>query len=208
METRHHWETIWADRSPDAVSWYQPQAGLSLALITAAATDRQTPIVDVGGGASVLVDDLLAAGFDKVTVLDLSAAALAAARSRLGERAPRVRWLEGDITRVDLPPATFGLWHDRAVFHFLLEPAQQAAYVCQLKRALLPGGHAVIATFAKDGPTQCSGLPVQRHDASSLQAVFGDDFVLLRQEREGHVTPTGTAQSFQYCLFRFSPGAT
>ena len=207
MDSKHHWESLWAGRSTTSVGWYQPQASLSLAMISAAA-DRDTPIIDVGGGASVLVDDLLAAGYENVTVLDLSAAALAASRARLGSQAAQVRWLEGDITTAALPVATFGLWHDRAAFHFLTTPALQAAYVRQLGRALRPGGHAVIATFAEDGPTQCSGLPVQRHSAASLQAVLGADFELLRQEREDHVTPAGQTQSFQYCLFRFGTPTT
>ena len=206
MEAKRHWEALWAERSATGVSWYQAQAGLSLAMITAAA-DRQTPIIDVGGGASVLVDELLAAGFGHLTILDLSGAALAAARARLGGQAAQVCWLEGDITTAALPVAAFGLWHDRAAFHFLTMPAQQAAYVGQLRQALRPGGHAVIATFAEDGPTQCSGLPVQRHSAASLRAVLGADFELLRQERESHVTPAGVTQSFQYCLFRFTPAA-
>jgi ubiquinone/menaquinone biosynthesis C-methylase UbiE len=207
MDPKRHWESLWSDRSATGVSWYQPQAGLSLAMIVAAAS-RQTPVIDVGGGASVLADDLLAAGFEDVTVIDLAAAALAAARIRLGNRAAQVRWLEGDITTIPLPAAAFGLWHDRAAFHFLTAPDQQAAYVRQLRRALQPDGHALIATFAEDGPSQCSGLPVQRHSPASLQAVLGTDFELLRYEHEVHTTPTGHAQAFQYCLFRFRPGAT
>ena len=152
----------------------------------------------------MLVDDLLDAGHSDLTVLDLSGAALTAARARLGQRADSVHWLEGDVTRVELPKARFALWHDRAVFHFLTTPEQREAYVRQVLHAVKPGGHVIVATFAEDGPTECSGLPVMRYDADGLHGEFGAPFELLGHEREEHVTPAGRVQSFLYCFCRRS----
>ena len=166
---------------------------------------RSAPVIDVGGGASVLVDGLLEAGFTDVTVLDLSGAALSASRTRLGERARLVKWIEADVTQADLPPRPFDLWHDRAVFHFLVDPADRRAYLQVLRRALRPGAHVVMATFAEDGPERCSGLPVQRYAPSQLHAALGEDFEWLASEREQHLTPGGVLQQFQYSVFR-GPG--
>lgn len=198
---QEHWEQVYRTRSADAVSWYQPHAQQSLRWIAAAGLDADDGIIDVGGGASTLVDDLLDEGYRALTVLDLSAAALAVTRRRLGERAASVRWIVGDVTTVALPERAYALWHDRAVFHFLIEEDARAAYLAQLRRALRPGGHLIVATFGPDGPTRCSGLPVARYSPESLQAVLGADFQWLEHAREEHRTPAGAIQSFNYCRF-------
>lgn len=203
--TKAHWDEVYARKAAEAVSWYQPHATTSLALIRASGLAREAPILDVGGGASTLVDDLLAEGYRALSVLDLSAAALAQARSRLGAAAARVAWIEADVTRATLPAQGVALWHDRAVFHFLVEPAERAAYRQQLEHALRPGGHLIVATFAADGPTQCSGLPVVRYSAATLAASLGPQFELLATRDETHLTPFGTQQHFVYCHWRRRP---
>lgn len=202
MEIRDHWEQVYSTHDAASLSWFQPRAARSLDLIRRSGIARSAPIIDVGGGASTLVDDLLADGYSALTVLDLSAAALAVARTRLGAQAQSVHWLEADITRAALPARQYALWHDRAVFHFLTEAADRQAYVQAARHALAPGGYLVIATFAEDGPAQCSGLPVRRYDARSLKAAFADDFTLVLHESEAHLTPSGNVQSFVYCLLR------
>lgn len=204
MPDKSHWEKVYGTRAIDAVSWYQEHAERSLDLIRKLGIGKDEPIIDVGGGASVLVDDLLADGYADLTVLDLSGAALAAARTRLGARAASVHWIEGDVTRAELPQARYALWHDRAVFHFLTTPELRDAYVRQVLHAVRPGGHVIVATFAEDGPTECSGLPVMRYDADGLHGEFGAPFELLGHEREEHVTPAGRVQSFLYCFCRRS----
>ena len=159
-------------------------------------------MIDIGGGASTLVDDLLDFGIADMTVVDISAAALDVARQRLGERSGRVRWLVADAALLDLPPLSYDLWHDRAALHFLVEAAAAAAYVAALSATLVPGGHAVIGCFAKDGPDRCSGLPVIRRDAAAVAALFGSGFELLAAQRDLHITPWGTQQAFAYCLLR------
>ena len=205
MSSKAHWEAVYADRSPSTLSWYQPRAELSMQLIAKAAITPAGRIIDVGGGASVLAGDLLDAGYRDVTVLDISAAALAGARARLGERASEVTWVEADVIDAPLPVGRFDLWHDRAVFHFLIEPADRRAYVRALHRALRPGGHAIIATFAEDGPERCSGLPVRRYGPEQLRSQLGETFELVAHEREEHLTPGGAVQRFQYGLFRRAP---
>lgn len=209
MDGKAHWEAVYRSRQPDQVSWFQPEASLSLELIRQAAPRATSRIVDVGGGASTLVDSLVAAGHLDVTVLDLSATALMHARRRLGAMAERVLWLEADVLTDSLPPASFDVWHDRAVFHFLTSPADRERYVAQVRRALRPGGHVLVATFADDGPTQCSGLPVARYAPADLHGAFGPGFRLVSSRRETHVTPAGIQQPFTYCLCAFEPvGAT
>ena len=200
--SKAHWEGVYTRKGEHAVSWFQAQAATSLRLIQAAGLGPGAALLDVGGGASVLVDDLLAAGYSDLTVLDLSGAALAAAQARLGERGRGVRWIEADITRVHLPEAAYDLWHDRAVFHFLTDPADRRLYQRQLARALKPGGQLVIATFAEDGPERCSELPVRRYSAAQLEAEFAPGFILLHSEKETHQTPGGKLQSFVYCHFQ------
>jgi len=202
MDDKTHWERIYGARAPERVSWYQAHAARSLALIRDVASDPRAPLIDVGGGASVLVDELLDAGYTDVTVLDLARSALAVVQSRLGPRASSVHWLEADVRSVALPRGHYAVWHDRAVFHFLTEPVDRDAYVKQVERAVRPGGHVLVATFAEDGPTQCSGLPVARYSAAELHGAFGSAFDLLSSEREEHVTPAGAHQSFVYCLCR------
>ena len=202
MTSKAHWEEVYATKSPTAVSWFQPHAALSLQLIEQTGVPKDAGIIDVGGGASTLVDDLLDAGYSNLTVLDLSDAALAASRARLGSRADAVHWLVGDITQITLPEQAYAVWHDRAVFHFLTTEPQREAYVAAVMRAVKPGGHVIVATFAEDGPEKCSGLPVARYSAQGLHAQFGNPFTLLRQQREEHHTPSGTVQQFIYCLCR------
>jgi ubiquinone/menaquinone biosynthesis C-methylase UbiE len=202
MQSKNHWEKVYTTKATDAVSWFQPHADTSVGLIRATGAALDASIIDVGGGASTLVDDLLALGYTNLTVLDLSAAALAAARRRLGSKASAVRWIEADITRANLPDREFDVWHDRAVFHFLTSPEERAAYVQAVFRAVKPGGHVIVATFAEDGPNQCSGLPVMRYRPDELHAEFGDAFTLLNHEKEAHHTPSGTVQQFVYCYCR------
>ncbi len=202
MQSKEHWEKVYTSKATDAVSWFQPHADLSVDLIKGTGAALDAAIIDVGGGASTLVDDLLAAGYTDLTVLDLSAAALAAARRRLGSKASGVRWIEADVTQANLPAHHFDVWHDRAVFHFLTSPEDRAAYVRTVFRAVKPGGHVIVATFAEDGPDKCSGLPVMRYRADQLHHEFGEAFTLLRHQKEAHHTPSGTVQQFVYCYCR------
>jgi ubiquinone/menaquinone biosynthesis C-methylase UbiE len=202
MQSRDHWEKVYTTKSTDAVSWFQPHADVSLDLIKTTGAGLDAAIIDVGGGASMLVDDLLANGYTDLTVLDLSAAALAAARGRLGTRAAAVKWMEADITRAQLPANRYDIWHDRAVFHFLTAAKDRAAYVQAVFRAVKPGGHVIVATFAEDGPDKCSGLPVMRYRADQLHHEFGESFALLRHRKETHHTPSGAVQQFVYCYCR------
>lgn len=205
MDPKAHWEQLYRTRGPDQMSWFEPEATLSLALIQRVAPTRNEAIIDVGAGSATLVDGLLAAGYHRLTVLDLSAAALQQARRRLGERASAVEWREADILDVRLASRAFDVWHDRAVFHFLTEAADRRAYVAQVRHTLRPGGFALVATFATDGPTRCSGLEVARYSPEELHAEFGDDFRLLSSEQRTHVTPWGARQAFTYCLCRYDP---
>ena len=202
MDSKSYWEAVYSTKSPDSVSWFQEHAEESIRLIATTGLGNSAAIIDVGGGASKLVDDLLAAGYVDISVLDLSAAAMATARQRLGVLAGHVTWIEGDITEVSLPAARFDIWHDRAVFHFLTDAACRRRYVEQVMRAVRPGGHVIVATFAEDGPEQCSGLPVMRYRADELHSEFGAGFKLLAHRKEEHRTPIGRAQQFVYCYCR------
>ena len=202
MQSKQHWEQVYKTKDATSVSWFQEHAQQSLQLIRQTGVQRDAGIIDVGGGASTLVDDLLADGYSNVAVLDLSEAALAAARQRLGARAQQVSWLVGDITQVNLPRHAYAVWHDRAVFHFLTTAEEREAYVRAVLRAVRPGGHVIVATFAEDGPKKCSGLPVVRYSADGLHAQFGAPFTLIRHEREEHHTPAGAVQKFIYCMCR------
>ena len=204
MTSKQHWDQVYSTRSAEAVSWFQPHAEYSLRLIRAGGMGPQARVIDVGGGASTLVDDLLANGFAAPTVLDLSATALAAARLRLGAAAAGVTWIEADVTTAlgTLPHHGFDVWHDRAVFHFLTGAAERAAYVRTVLHAVKPGGLVIVATFAEDGPQQCSGLPVMRYRPNDLHAEFGTPFELIGHEPETHHTPGGTAQQFVWCYCR------
>ena len=202
MPDKAHWDRVYAARADDALSWYQARAERSLALIEASGVGQRGAIIDVGGGASSLTADLLHDGYSDLWLLDISATALAAARQRLGADAAHIHWVEADVIRAELPPGYFDIWHDRAVFHFLTDPAERKAYVTAALRALKPGGHIIIATFAEDGPERCSGLPVARYDAPTLHAQFGAACALLHTEREVHRTPAGQLQQFRYCHLR------
>ena len=202
MQPKDHWEKVYSTKATDAVSWFQQHADLSLTLIKGTGAGCAAAIIDVGGGASTLVDDLLANGFTDLSVLDLSAAALSAARERLGSHASAVQWIEADITKAGLPANRFDVWHDRAVFHFLVTPEDRAAYVQAVFHSVKPGGHVIVATFAEDGPGQCSGLPVMRYRADELHAEFGESFSLSGHKKETHHTPFGTMQQFVYCYCR------
>ena len=196
-----HWEQIYRDKQPEEVSWHQLAPELSLALIAATHLGPGARLLDVGGGASRLVDALLDQGYRQLTILDISAAALAHARTRLGDRADQVHWLEADATAFDLGHEV-DIWHDRAVFHFLTEAADRAAYVDQLDRHLAPHGQAIIAAFAPDGPERCSNLPVVRYSAETLAETLGDRFRLIETRAEQHLTPSGARQPFLYHRFR------
>lgn len=202
MQDKTHWERVYTEKSAEAVSWYQEHAASSVALVHRTGVATTSAIIDVGGGASTLVDDLLAEGFSDITVLDLSAASLKVAQDRLGARAAAVAWLEADITRVSLPAHRFDLWHDRAVFHFLTEPADRARYLEAVNRAVKPGGFVIVGTFAEDGPERCSGLPVKRYNVEGLHDTFGAEYQLLGHAKEDHQTPFGTVQKFIYCYCR------
>ncbi|MBW8371322.1 MAG: class I SAM-dependent methyltransferase [Thiobacillus sp.] len=198
VDRRNHWETVYSNKAVDQVSWFQPHASSSLRLIEECA-DKDAHIIDVGGGASMLVDDLLDAGYRNLSVLDLAESALATSRARLGARAQSVRWIAADITRAELPAARYDVWHDRAVFHFLTDPADRARYVEQVLKSVKSGGHVIVAAFGPGGPLQCSGLDVVRYAPDALHAEFGAPFQLLRHETETHHTPSGQDQDFVYC---------
>lgn len=202
MTDKAHWDQVYDAKATDAVSWYAPHLAQSLALIDGADLPADAAIIDVGGGASTLPADLLKRGFADISVLDISTAALAKAKAEMGAPAADLKWLVGDITTVELPPASYDLWHDRAVFHFLVDPADRAAYIAQVQRALKPGGRIIVATFGVDGPEKCSGLPVVRYDDAGLIAQFGAVFERIECLQETHTTPWGSAQAFVYCLCR------
>lgn len=197
-----HWEKIYREKSPDAVSWYRPHLETSLALIEKAAPDRSASIIDVGGGESTLVDDLLAHGYQNLTVLDVSQTAIDVTKKRLGSASEGVRWVTADILNSELARNAYDVWHDRAVFHFLISTEQRLAYVRQVARSVKPGGHVLVSTFGPEGPTKCSGLEVVRYDTEALHAEFGVRFRLLDSVKEIHNTPFGTTQQFLYCLCR------
>ena len=196
-----HWRKVYKEKGEKQVSWFQEIPAISLELIHGVGAKPNSAIVDIGGGASRLMDVLLSEGYRDLTVLDLSDDAIAIARSRLGERATLVKWIVTDVTEWE-PSRQFDLWHDRAAFHFLTEATDRAAYLDRLMRAVRPGGHAIIATFAIDGPERCSGLPVRRYDATLLSAALGSAFALIGTRRQDHTTPTGGVQRFLFSVFR------
>jgi SAM-dependent methyltransferase len=205
MDPKSHWERVYQSRRATDVSWYQPEARLSLELIRRVTHDMAAPIIDVGGGASTLVDSLLDAGHTDLTVLDLAPSALAAARLRLGSRSRLVHWIEANVLTAELPEHHYGVWHDRAVFHFLTDAESRRQYVRQARRAIRPGGHIIVASFAPEGPERCSGLEVVRYSPESMHAQFGSGFTLLESVAEEHRTPAGAVQSFVYCLCQAQP---
>lgn len=201
-EAAAHWQDVYRRKPSDSVSWYRPHLETSLALLEAAGLSKASRVIDVGGGASTLVDDLLDRGVPDITVLDLAGEALAVSRQRLGQRTEAVHWLAADVLDANLPEAAFDLWHDRAVLHFLTTPEAAAGYAAQAARSLRPGGHAVIGGFAPDGPERCSGLIVARRAPADIAALMGPGFTLVDQRHEIHITPGGSPQSFAWAVLR------
>ena len=199
MGTEAHWERIYRTKAPNQVSWFSPHLQTSLKLIQRVAPSTSASIIDVGGGESTLVDDLIACGYRNVTVMDISETAIQHTKERLGPVSEMVKWLVADITRTELAPESYDIWHDRAVFHFLIEPAQRTAYVRQAASSVRTGGHVIVGTFGPEGPTMCSGLNVLRYDAESLHGEFGSRFRLVESSKELHETPFGATQQFLYC---------
>ncbi|MEP6986062.1 MAG: class I SAM-dependent methyltransferase [Chloroflexota bacterium] len=202
MSTKSHWEEVYQTKASHEVSWYQTEASLSLDFIQRAGLEPDANIIDVGGGSSILVDGLIKQGYRNLIVLDISGESLAVSRERLGNLGEPVQWLEADITQVKLPPQRYDLWHDRAVFHFLTTSEQRQTYVRTAQQSLKPDGQLIIATFAPDGPLQCSNLTVAHYDPTQLAAELGTAFSLIDYEYEAHRTPWGSTQSFVYCRFR------
>jgi ubiquinone/menaquinone biosynthesis C-methylase UbiE len=202
MNTKTHWEHIYETKAPTQVSWYQEHARFSLQYIRNTGIQKTDAIIDVGGGASTLVDDLIADGYRHISILDVSAVALQLARQRLGTHAVDVNWIEADITQADLPAQAYDLWHDRAVFHFLTQASDRQRYIDTVRHAVRVGGHIIVAAFAPDGPERCSGLDVVRYSPKSLHSEFGGDFEMVDSRRETHHTPFETEQKFIYCYCR------
>lgn len=200
FDRKDHWERVYTEKKSDEVSWYQKYPQRSLDMIKATGVGVSARIIDIGGGASTLADFILDAGYENLSVLDISHAAIEQAKSRLGDRAQKVTWLEHDITEF-ITDEPFDVWHDRAVFHFLTEAGDRSRYVHVMARALKTGAHAIIATFDPDGPEKCSGLDVVRYSPQTLSDVLGDDFRLVETSTEEHVTPSGSSQNFVYCRF-------
>jgi SAM-dependent methyltransferase len=203
---KDHWEAVYSTEDETGVSWFQDNPLPSLELIEQARPNHDAAIIDIGGGASRLADALLERGFRRVTVLDISAAALDLAALRLGRRASEIQWIVDDVTAWE-PARRFDIWHDRAAFHFLIAEADRAAYIARLKQALVPGGYAIIATFSADGPETCGGLPVHRYDAAGLARQLGEEFILMDSRTHNHVTPSNSSQRFQFSMFRRRGGA-
>jgi len=202
MNTKTHWEQIYETKAPTQLSWYQEHARFSLQYIRNTGIRKTDAIIDVGGGASTLVDDLVADGYQQISILDISGVALQLARQRLGTHAMEVNWIVADITQADLPEQAYDLWHDRAVFHFLTQAIDRQRYIDTVRHAVRVGGNIIIATFAPDGPERCSGLDVVRYNPESLHNEFGGDFEVMDSTRETHQTPFGTEQKFIYCYCR------
>jgi len=201
MSRKSHWDTVYEGKADNEVSWYQSKPELSLKLIADSGVSRSDSIIDVGGGASMLVDYLVQDGFENITVLDISGAALRVAEKRLGENAKSVDWIEADITQFQCAQ-TFDLWHDRAVFHFLTQASDRKKYIDLLHKVMKPGGHVIIAAFAIGGPDKCSGLDIVQYDAAKLSRELGETFILVEQEDEMHITPGGKRQAFGYYRFK------
>ena len=202
MDAKTHWENLYSTRAPEAVSWYRAHLEASLALTARTGVTLSAPIIDIGAGESTFVDDLLLRGYENISVLDISQTAIEVTKKRLGPAAQQVRWLEGDILKMELEPQAYDLWHDRAVFHFLTTPAQRIAYVRQVARAVRISGHVIVCTFGPEGPTKCAGLEVMRYDPESLHGEFGGRFRLVESSKELHQTPFGTTQQFFHCYCR------
>jgi SAM-dependent methyltransferase len=201
LDRQAHWENVYQTKSERDVSWFQETPEISLDLIRATGAGPAASIVDIGGGASRLADALLDQGYRSVTVLDLSDKALTTSRARLGARASEVKWVVADVTKWQ-PAGTFDVWHDRAAFHFLTDPQDRFAYAECVRKAVRPGGHVIIGTFAPDGPKRCSGLPIVRHDHTTIGEMLGNSFRLAESRRHEHSTPWDAIQKFQFSRFR------
>lgn len=201
MSNTHHWNDVYSNKSEAELSWHQDDPSIALDLMKKAGLTTESTVIDIGAGTSRLIERLLDLGLDNLSALDLSESALAAVRVRLGDRERAVKWIVSDITGWE-PTQTYDIWHDRAVFHLLVAPQDRIAYSQRLSRSVAPGGHAIIATFARDGPEKCSGLPVARYSPTSLAETLGASFTLVTHQFHLHHTPWGTEQSFQYSLFR------
>lgn len=201
FDRQAHWQNVYKEKGEYQVSWFQERPAISLELIEALGAKPNSAIIDIGGGASRLVDSLIEKGYRDLTVLDLSESAVSIAKARLGKNAAAVRWIVADVTHWE-PPRSYNLWHDRAAFHFLTEASDRSAYIDRLTKAVTRGGHAIIGTFAMDGPERCSGLPVVRYDGTRLSAALAPSFELLDTRRDDHETPWGAIQHFQFSLFR------
>jgi SAM-dependent methyltransferase len=204
MDNKDHWEKVYGTKSPDAVSWYAPHLETSLNLINQAISHKMAAIIDIGGGESTLVDDLLSSEYTNISVLDISQKAIDVARQRIGAKANLANWYCADITQAKLPNNYFDVWHDRAVFHFLTEESDRIKYVDQVMRSVKHGGYVIISTFGPEGPEKCSGLDVVRYDAEHLHDQFGKKFKLINSSTEIHHTPMGNTQQFLYCFCRMS----
>ncbi|MET0068684.1 MAG: class I SAM-dependent methyltransferase [Candidatus Thiodiazotropha sp.] len=205
VDKKAHWQNLYREQDPTDLSWHQSEPGLSLQLIHHSGIGRDEAIIDVGGGASLLVDCLCKEGFSNLAVLDISRGALAFAKQRLGDAAAGIEWFEADVTEF-IPPHHYSLWHDRAVFHFLTDSTERKRYIEALKLALRPNGHLIIAAFAIGGPEKCSGLDIVQYDAGKLRSELGKGFVLMEQRDELHITPSGAEQQFTY--YRFTKAET
>lgn len=198
--TKSHWEGIYTEKPPQDVSWFQQEPTISLKIIQRIG-DKNARIIDVGGGASVLVDHLLKLGYSNLAVLDISGKAIEYVKKRLSDQATKIEWFEKDITEF-IPLHTYDIWHDRAVFHFLIDIKSRQLYINALKNTVKSGSHVIIATFAKDGPTKCSGLDIVQYDNRSIQHELGNEFILLESQFETHITPAGREQHFIYFIFQ------
>jgi len=202
MSTKTHWESVYQTKPAESVSWYAPHLRESLRYVTQAAAGKDVAIIDVGGGESTLVDDLVNEGYSDITVLDIAVTALEVTRRRLGPLGAHVKWMAADVLEVDLPVGAYDIWHDRAVFHFLTNDDQRRRYVAQVLKALKPGGFAIVGAFGPEGPEKCSGLQVSRYAPGELHGAFGEPFELLGSSVEQHTTPSGAPQQFVYCYCR------
>lgn len=205
MDRKDHWEDVYSSKPANRLGWYEPHLEISLNWIRELLPGKTIPLIDVGGGASTLVDDLVEGGYRSVTVVDISGKALARTRKRLGDNAESVKFIEGDITELKLPEHFYGLWHDRAVFHFLIEEEDRKKYISNLQKSVIDNGYVVIGTFAPEAPPRCSGLPVERYDANSLGEVLGEQFEMLDNLKDMHITPGGVEQMYLYCKFKKLP---
>jgi 2-polyprenyl-3-methyl-5-hydroxy-6-metoxy-1,4-benzoquinol methylase len=200
LQSKTHWENVYTTKATNEVSWFQEHAALSQQFIQRAESRKESKIIDVGGGASILVDELLSVGYKNITVLDISEKALETARHRLGNHGHNVTWLVADITTAKFPHHNFDVWHDRAVFHFLTDPKDRELYIKNVLHSVKAGGHVIVATFSLNGPAKCSGLEVVRYNPETLHGEFGENFNLIDHVEEKHKTPFGTEQQFIYCF--------